>query len=225
MAHTDYQIDGKSVISTTQIINHEKSDNEGIVRWANSLGFKNISYSDELNKAGNIGTEAHDYFDNYVADKSIPKEYFYQEAGNCFDKFKTWWDEYSKQNIEIVFTEESLLSSNYMYGGTADALIKLKDTNEHVLIDYKTGSNIYGSYLAQAGSYSNLVLENYDIVVDKFILARFGKKNDPKDFEIREYNKSDLKTSFEYFLILFEAYKIKKQIKNVLKRKGTKIKW
>jgi len=223
VAHTSYQIDSEDIASSTQIINNEKNDSKGLFIWSNSLGKKGLDYTTELNRASDIGTEAHEYFDDYLVNKVIPKSFENKEAEYCFNKFKNWWDDFSKQRIEVVFTEKSLVSVKHRYGGTLDALILLVDTNEYVLIDYKTGSNLYISYLAQAGSYSNLVLENTTITVNKFLLARFGKKDDPTDFEIREYNISDLKNSFEYFLILFEAYKTKQQIKKILKRRGTKI--
>ena len=221
MGQIEYQVDGKSCYRTTDILSDALNESRGLLIWANRLGHQNIDYFSELQTAQSIGTEFHDAAEAYVKDSEILNDFQHAETSNCFSKFKKWWDA-DMTEYEIVNTELSLVSPTYLFGGTLDLLLK-KD-NKFILVDYKTSSSIKLDNILQAGAYSHLLQISENIIVDKFLLARFGKKEDDKDFEIRAYDKSDLDKCFDHFLLMLETLNSKNKVKKLLKQKGSKVK-
>ena len=79
-----YQHNGFVVPRVTAIINKCIS-NEGLLRWANNLGYKHLSYSKERDKAASIGTQCHNNIDAFLSgeytDNNMSKEakYAYDE--------------------------------------------------------------------------------------------------------------------------------------------------
>ena len=95
-------------------------------------------------------------------------------------------------NVEIIWTEKHFISRKYKYGGTPDLLVK--ENGKYILIDFKTSSAIYVDNLIQGSAYAHLIKENEKIEIDKFFVARFPKDDSP--YEIREFDKTDLKKRF-----------------------------
>jgi len=122
-------------------------------------------------------------------------------------------------NVEIIWTEKHFISRKYKYGGTPDLLVK--ENGKYILIDFKTSSAIYVDNLIQGSAYAHLIKENEKIEIDKFFVARFPKDDSP--YEIREFNKTDLKKGFKLFRLLRDAFDEDKQLKKrVRKNAGIK---
>tara|TARA_Y100001937_G_scaffold68949_1_gene94162 strand:+ start:4238 stop:4630 length:393 start_codon:yes stop_codon:yes gene_type:complete len=122
-------------------------------------------------------------------------------------------------NVEIIWTEKHFISRKYKYGGTPDLLVK--ENGKYILIDFKTSSAIYVDNLIQGSAYAHLIKENEKIEIDKFFVARFPKDDSP--YEIREFDKTDLKKGFKLFRLLRDAFDEDKQLKKrVRKNAGTK---
>ena len=122
-------------------------------------------------------------------------------------------------NVEIIWTEKHFISRKYKYGGTPDLLVK--ENGKYILIDFKTSSAIYVDNLIQGSAYAHLIKENEKIEIDKFFVARFPKDDSP--YEIREFNKTDLKKGFKLFRLLRDAFDEEKQLKKrVRKNAGIK---
>jgi len=118
-------------------------------------------------------------------------------------------------NVEVIWTEKHYVSSRYKYGGTPDLLVKKK--GKYILIDFKTSSNVYVDNLIQGSAYAHLIKENDKIEIDKFIVARFPK--DDSEYEIREFNKTDLKEAFKQFKEYLIAFERDKELKKRIKKK------
>tara|TARA_R100000654_G_scaffold73226_2_gene105795 strand:+ start:575 stop:967 length:393 start_codon:yes stop_codon:yes gene_type:complete len=122
-------------------------------------------------------------------------------------------------NVEIIWTEKHFISRKYKYGGTPDLLVK--ENGKYILIDFKTSSAIYVDNLIQGSAYAHLIKENEKIEIDKFFVARFPKDDSP--YEIREFDKTDLKKGFKLFRLLRDAFDEDKQLKKrVRKNAGIK---
>tara|TARA_R100001440_G_C2484068_1_gene113874 strand:+ start:312 stop:704 length:393 start_codon:yes stop_codon:yes gene_type:complete len=122
-------------------------------------------------------------------------------------------------NVEIIWTEKHFISRKYKYGGTPDLLVK--ENGKYILIDFKTSSAIYVDNLIQGSAYAHLIKENEKIEIDKFFVARFPKDESP--YEIREFDKADLKKGFKLFRLLRDAFDEDKQLKKrVRKNAGIK---
>ena len=211
MAHIDYKIDNKKVPSVTTIIGRFKNAT-GLLIWSNKLGLKGKTYQDELNKASSIGTSLHELAEAHIRDEfyGLPED---EIVKNCFNKFLEWWE---NSNYKVNWSEKSFVSKEYRYGGTADLLV-----NNNTLIDFKTSKSIYPDYLIQGSAYANMIKENEDINISKFIIARFGKE-DSEEFEIREFSKQDLDQAFEYFKILRQAFDLDKSVNSLMRKRSKK---
>ena len=93
----------------------------------------------------------------------------------------------------------------------------LKKKGKYILIDFKTSSNVYVDNLIQGSAYAHLIKENDKIEIDKFIVARFPK--DDSEYEIREFNKTDLKEAFKQFKEYLIAFERDKELKKRIKKK------
>ena len=222
MAHITYKLKNKVVPSVTTILSRFKNST-GLIIWANNLGLEGKKYHNELNKAANIGSDLHElaqlYIEDSKHDRPLYQKNFYNEALqdpivlNCFNKFLSWWNEYKQENLEVIFCEKSFISKKFLYGGTADLLIK--KNNEYVLVDFKTSKSIYPDYLIQGSAYKQMIEEKYDYKINKFLVARFGKETD--DFEIKEFSLDKIKTAFDYFKILRKAFDLDKKLTKLTK--------
>tara|TARA_R100001510_G_scaffold50005_2_gene48718 strand:- start:6553 stop:7275 length:723 start_codon:yes stop_codon:yes gene_type:complete len=208
MPTVDYRINNKKVPTTTQILSRYKNSTPLII-WANRLGLDGKDYFTELKNAGDIGTALHDYAEMEVKGEyyELPKD---EKILNCYNQFIQWWEQ---QKYDVTWTEKHFCSEKYLYGGTPDLLV-----NENTLIDFKTSKGIYSDYLLQGSAYRQLIEENSNYKIEKFVVCRFPKDN--TDTEIREFSKEDLDTAFAYFSLLREAFDLDKQINNLMKTKG-----
>ena len=208
MPTVDYRINNKKVPSVTTVLGRFKNST-GLVIWANQIGLKGQLYHDELKKAGTIGTALHD-----LAELHIKNEYYElpqdEKVSHCFTQFLQWWD---NNEYNVTWTEKNFCSSKYSYGGTPDLLV-----NENILVDFKTSKGIYSDYLVQGSAYAQLIKENQNIDIDKFIICRFPKDN--SETEIKEFSKDDLKYAFKYFKVLRKAFDLDKQISKLTRAKG-----
>ena len=213
MAHTIYKISGIKVPSVTTILGRFKNST-GLIIWSNGLGLKGLKYHEQLKIAGDIGTSLHQLAELYVTEQhyEMPEE---EVLASCFKKFISWWEEFSKEELEIVFTEKGMCCKEFNFGGTPDLLIK--KNNEYILIDFKTSKAIYPDNIIQSSCYRHMIKEQEGIEINKFILARFPKEGD--DFEIREFNKEQLDQAFEYFKTLRTAFDQDKEITKLIKEK------
>lgn len=212
MAHIKYKIKQTVVPSVTTILSRYKNS-IGLIIWSNKLGLEGKSYHSELNKAAEIGTNLHELAQSHIekTEYELPDNEITQ---NCFDKFLTWWGEFSNEH-EVIFCEQSFTSKLYEYGGTADLLVKKDD--EYILVDFKTSKSIYPDYLIQGSAYRQMIEEKYNYKISKFIVARFGKDSD--EFEAKEFNTDQLDLAFEYFKTLRTAFDQDKALNKIMKEK------
>ena len=122
------------------------------------------------------------------------------EVQKAFNKFKEWWDQ---QNYEIVWTEKQMVCETYEFGGCPDLLVKDENGN-YILIDFKTGKQIYNDTIIQLGAYSWLISENDNIQVNKGIIVRLPKNN--SKIEIKEFIREQLIFGWEQFTLYLQAY-------------------
>lgn len=154
---------GETVPRTSEIIKFIQ-DNEGIINWANSLGFKRINYKEELSKMADIGTYAHEMINNYINNfsnevKELPL-YLKSKGENALSGFIQWWNDITPNNkVEIVKSEYKMCGERY--GGTLDLLVKIND--ELYLVDFKTSSTVKLTHFIQLVAYRELLKEVDDI--------------------------------------------------------------
>jgi len=203
---------GKRIVGVTTV-GGVFGDKGAIIRAANYLGLDGKTVQEEwYTKASNIGTLGHDFFEVYLqnthlGNKEFPRISYHGYTKQEIIKAKVaraaaiQWFEGSK--IEIVWTEEPLVSEKMQCGGTTDALGKDHNGN-HVILDWKTGG-VYGSALFQVAAYKIIIEENFpEIKIEGFHIVRFAK--DTGDFVHRYY--PELDEQVEAFPQMVKLYRL-----------------
>lgn len=160
-----YNKDGNKVPRVTEIISR-MIHNDSLMYWANSLGFKGLRYRDELNKAANLGTEAHSSIEKFL------KEKIKTESNIPFMGFLLWYDIISDSiPIDIIYSEHALTCD--WFGGTLDCLAKIG--NKVFLIDFKTSNHVTFNYFLQLSAYLYMLKVVEGINCDGVIVLQLNK--------------------------------------------------
>lgn len=169
---SSYMYEDNIVPRVTAIISRF-TNNEGLLRWANSLGFRHKSYSKEREYAANIGTSCHESIDTFLCGKDADTDNMGKEARYAYKSFQKWYsDIFLLADIEIIFHEKPLVCK--YFGGTIDGLYKIN--NKIYLVDYKTSNHITFNYCLQLAAY-RYMLREIGIEIDGCIILQLSKKS------------------------------------------------
>ncbi len=199
--------DGTKVPGTTTICSAYK-DSGGLIYWAWNQGKQGLDYRETRDKAGDIGTLVH----AAIEARLRGEEFFIPtEGAKAYMAFHQW----ERQNkIEILEQEIQLVSEEYKYGGTLDA-VGVVD-GKHVLLDWKTSKGVYKNYLLQLAAYKQLWNENCPgrEITDGVWLVRFSKT----DGACEPYHFNDLTAAWGQFILFRQAYALEAKIDEDLER-------
>lgn len=134
--------------------------NESIIKWANSIGFKHIDYTTELNRTAANGTKLHSLLREEV-DPSFKSSIEFRdslEESDYIVKLNRFREMISLYNYETIFTEKTFISSKLGYAGTIDWVANIN--NFVMLNDFKSSSKVHIKHLLQLGGYYNLLRED-----------------------------------------------------------------
>lgn len=222
-----YKVNGTRVPGVTTIIGRFK-DSSALMFWAFKQGQSGAEkLYDSAEKAADIGTAAHAMIEAHIngedtikvlSDSGLSEEGM-DKADNAYLQYLKW----EKQTGMVLlskYQEISLVSPEYKFGGTPDALGQIE--GELVLLDWKTSNAVYMDYIIQLAAYKHLVEEGVRLdtgeplglgEVKGFYLLRFAK--DYPDFEHRYFGELDL--AWKQFLLFREAYENDKELKKRVK--------
>lgn len=143
-----------------------------------------FAHRQSLNSSGVIGSHVHDAIENYIQHGDEP-EFTNEQMVKSFTKFKEWYSE--QQGLELIWTEKRVLSREYGFTGTLDALFK-NGKGEYIIYDWKTSSGIRDSYLVQIFLYSIGLEEQFDFKISKGVIVNATKegKLNIKTFDVNE---------------------------------------
>lgn len=139
-----------------------------LMYWANSLGFKGLRYKEVLNKAANIGTEAHAAIEFFLKDK------LKNENNIPFLGFLSWYNMITQDiglHIEVIYVEHKLVCP--YFGGTLDALLKIGE--KLFLVDFKTSNYVSSNYFLQLSAYRYMLKTIENINIDGVIVLQLDK--------------------------------------------------
>jgi hypothetical protein len=208
--------DGERVPGTTTIIGRFK-DSGALMHWAFQQGKSGASHLyEQAEKAADIGTLAHAMVEASI--KGEPPESVFNgedpedqaKARNAFNEYLEWA---AQTEVKIVAQEMHLVSEEYRFGGTPDAIGMIG--NSLCLLDWKTSNGVYPDYAIQLAAYRQLWNENHpdNPLTGASYLLRFSK-NYP-DFEARKFG--DLSEAWEIFKHYRAAYDLDKELKKRVK--------
>lgn len=225
-----YYVNNKRVPGTTTIIGRFK-DSGALINWAYNQGKEHEGLRrdgkeapshlyDVTQKAADIGTVVHEMVEasNNGQDHNEPlmklkESEDIEKARSGFGAYQKWA---SMNNLKIIAQEIPLISKEYRFGGTPDAIGEID--GELCLIDWKTSNGVYQDYLIQLAAYKHLIEEGTDLETDLplnmtltggFHLCRFAKEHG--DFAHHYY--PDLSEAWEAFKHMRELYELDKALK------------
>lgn len=212
-----YQVDGKRVPRVTEVLSamlHE----DGLMNWANSLGWRRISYRAFMRDAVDKGTYSHLAVEKYLrngtldlAELNIPNDRVMEAVRSCMDGFIEWWKELHKKykKVEVIFIEETMIHS--YFGGTCDCLLKLD--GKYWLVDFKSSNHMNFNYALQLAAYRFLLKELKGIEIAGATVLKMSKidhnyETYTLDFSIEEHIEFIVDCE-QLFLTLVSAYKMR----------------
>jgi hypothetical protein len=218
--------DGSRVPGTTTVIGRFK-ESGGLIQWAYKRGKEDglagnarARLYDEVGKAADIGTMAHWLVEKHIdrasfLGKSVGtlREAFpdmspdmYKTAHDAFQAYLDWQD---MTHLEIVEQEMELVSEEYKYGGTPDAIGVVN--GKLCLVDWKTSNGVYSDHLVQLAAYRHLWNETHPErqLTGGSHLCRFAKTHG--DFAHHHY--PNLDDGWEQFKLFRRAYEVDKSLK------------
>lgn len=214
--------DGTRVPGTTTIIGRWK-DSGGLIMWAYKQGREHEALAQRVRhkelpeatkvpsrlyevveEAADIGTEAHGLVEAHINGDDLPAA-----SPTAMDAFNAYLSWEAQSKLEIVEQEMQLVSEEYRFGGTPDAIGRIG--NELCLVDWKTSNSVYSDYLIQLAAYKHLWEENHPDrpLTGGFHLCRFAKEHG--DFAHHYY--PNLDEAWRAFELMRELYDIDAQLK------------
>ena len=199
-----YNSEGRSVPRVTEILS-SMIHSDSLMYWANSLGFRGLKYKDELNRAADIGTNAHFAIEMYLREKlktdNIP-----------FLGYILWEKVLNEKGLYInpILIEERLVCD--WFGGTADAVL---DINGRLfLVDFKTSNHVTFKYFLQLAAYLYM-LNKRNIYIDGVIVLQLDKYEPGfneylLNFSIENHKEFMDQCMQAFFSLVFAYYNIKR---------------
>lgn len=216
--------DGTKVPSVTTILSRFK-ESGGLMKWAYSTGREHgrlealgqdapTGLYDVSGKAADIGTAAHAMVEAHIRGGnpqaclsllSLSPE----DAAKADNAYRTYLDWAAMSKLEVIEQEIPLVSEQYRFAGTPDAIGLVN--GQLCLVDWKTSNAVYGDYLVQIAAYRQLWEENNPDrpLAGGFHLCRFSK--DYGDFAHHYFRELD--NAWEMFKHLRAAYEYDKELR------------
>ena len=202
MSHTIYKnYLGKRLKSVTTIINGCLGFNKGaLIGWTRKHCLNGEDSMKLLKEAGRIGTLAHIMIEEFINGGAVNLDgYTANEISQAKTAYYGFYEWQKKNKPKFLHTELKLVSEQYQFGGTFDAVCEVN--GKLVICDWKTSSSgDYQEYLIQLGAYRQLIKENLDHNIRGAILLRLDKEEN--GYEEHHYKIKDLNWGWKMFKLL-----------------------
>lgn len=167
---------GKRLASVTTILKQLGWSTNALMLWQARL-FRAGKDPDKVkDEAADIGTVCHEMIEHYIygQDEYTPPENTDQDtvitAAKGLKDYIAWSE---AEGVEYLESEIRLVSEEYQYGGTADAIIKYH--GKTYLIDFKTSKSLYDTYPVQLAAYRNAIHETTGYKIDGCMIIKIDK--------------------------------------------------
>lgn len=215
-----HPITNKPVPGVTTFINSSLGWNKNaLMGWAvKEVRAGNNPFA-KRDKAGSIGTLAHNLIEEYygetfpqVEPRPVNRDEFPPEdlevALNAYEAYRKWQDLYT---FEIIKSELQLVHPEMFYGGTVDLLAKLN--GERYFIDFKTSNGIYNDHIIQLSAYRQMIIDLSPIEeweTAPSVILHLSKKDGR--FTAYEFTPEQMEKPWEVFKHCYELYYLKKEM-------------
>ena len=216
MPTTEYRLaDGTRVPGTTTIISSSLGWNRGaLMYWAWQEGKAGRDYRQTQSDAADAGTIAHAMVEAHIRGSiyqapptATPDQL--RLATLSFGAFMEWFE---ATRIELVETEMHLISEPHRFGGTPDAVGRIKGAL--CLLDWKTSKAVYAEYLIQLAAYEHLWNVNRgEQITGGIHCCRFDKVTG--GFSHHWWPGEALRPAWDSFLRLRDLYDLQREMKKL----------
>jgi hypothetical protein len=184
-----------------------------LVRWAANLGLQGIDYEKERDKAATIGTAAHELIAAYLLKRTPDVDEYPADlidaARPCLRAYQAWAKEH---RIELVASEEPLVSSALRYGGTYDAVVRMN--GKLTLLDFKSSNWLYAKNILQVTAYLDLIAECKGKYLDAAIILQVSKSGEFRTLTVEGETITQARSAFYHLL---ELHKLKYPLEKLTK--------
>jgi hypothetical protein len=200
---------GKQVPGASTIAGIGK-ESGGLVHAAWKLGMEGLNYRDVWGAAATAGTIGHALVEAAIrgTEPEFPTDGAAALGMTAFEAYKQWQ---AQSKIKWTDTELSLVSEEYGFGGTIDAIGIEEGANTYCLGDWKTGT-LYPEHLCQVAAYGRLFEEATGHAVGSYHLCRFNR--DTGNFTHARYGNLD--KAWEVFLVKKKLHEMLPDLKRML---------
>lgn len=210
MAHTIYKNElGKRLKSVTTIINGNLGWNKGnLLGWTRKHCLNGEDSLKLLKEAGTIGTLAHIMIEEFIKGGAVNLDgYSASEISQAKNSYYGFYEWFVDNNVTFLDTEMKLVSEEYQFGGTFDAICEVN--GKLVICDWKTSTGVYDEFLIQLGAYRQLIQENLGYDIRGAILLRLDKE-EKGVYEEHHYKIKDLNWGWKMFKLLLKIQENKR---------------
>lgn len=154
-------------------------------------------YEIKRDTAADIGTQIHDWIDQYIAgkDPEVPKD---EKVANGVLAFLDWVD---KNKVKFEQSEKIVYSKKYQYVGKMDAIAIVNGVR--TLIDYKSSKGVYLPMRYQTAAYLVAWNEEHGQDIKDRMILHLGKETG--EFRAIDFtDEKELMDDFECFLALLK---------------------
>lgn len=173
-----YEKDGIYLPSVTTILHSIIIDGDRLLNWSNSLGFRHIKYSEELERSANFGTAVHAALEQIMTngpDNKISLNGFeIIKFKKVINNFMEFINQNSMTPEDTLHAELTLSSIELGYAGTCDWVGYIH--GKLTLLDYKTSKKPNESMFMQLSAYMHLLREN-GINIEQAGILTVGEKD------------------------------------------------
>ena len=209
MSHTIYKnYLGKRLKSVTTIINGNLGWNKGaLIGWTRKHCLNGEDSMKLLKEAGRIGTLAHIMIEEFINGGAVNLDgYTANEISQAKTAYYSFYEWFKDNDVEFYETELKLVSEQYQFGGTFDAVCEVN--GKIVICDWKTSSDVYDEFVIQLGAYRQLIKENLLYDIRGAILLKLNKEEN--GYEEHKYNIKDLNWGWKMFKLLLKIQENKR---------------
>lgn len=212
MSHTKYYVGEKRVKSVTTLIGANLGWNfYPLLNWNLKLMKEGIDPREELKTAGRIGTLAHIMIEQFIKGGSVILDGYSSKeishAKEAYYNFLTFKEDY---NPDILETELKMVSEQYKFGGTCDAVanVKIGKNTKLMMLDWKSSNSLHEEHKIQIAAYAKMYEEVTGKRIQGAMIVRVDKEK--KEYEVHTLKIKDLNYYWRIFKLILKLQELKR---------------
>ena len=212
MAHTQYFVGDKKVKSVTTLIGANLGWNfYPLLNWNLKLMKEGIDPREELKTAGRTGTLAHIMIEKFIKGGSVILDsYAAKEISHAKQAFYNFLNFKEDYNPEILETELKMVSEQYKFGGTCDAVanVKIGKNTKLMMLDWKSSNHVHEEHKIQIAAYAKMYEEETGKRIQGAMIVRVDKEK--KEYEVHTLKIKDLNYYWRIFKLILKLQELKR---------------